>query len=356
MTAKRKIRVLVVDDSSFMRKAIQSMLEEDPAIEVAGLARDGAEAVEKVDSLRPDVVTMDIEMPRMNGLDALSAIMRNTPLPVLMLSSLTEDGANATFDALEIGAVDYIPKHLGELSCNIMRVKYELIAKIKAAAKIDVKNRPASRKASYKLHPPVVPQGIEKKFVSQKIAIVAIGASTGGPNALQHLLSMLPHNFTTGILIVLHMPKNFTGPYAERLNGICELEVKEAACGDVMGPGGVFIAPGGRQTRLKRRGAIDVYLSVDDDPPDVIYKPSVDVSFVSVAACFPGRALGVIMTGMGQDGVEGIRAIKKTGGKVVAQDEASCVVYGMPKAVVAEGLADKVTPLDSMAGEIVNMV
>ncbi|MBI5328530.1 MAG: chemotaxis response regulator protein-glutamate methylesterase [Deltaproteobacteria bacterium] len=352
----KKIRVLIVDDSAFMRKAIKGLLESEPEIEVVGAARDGMEGVEQVMALSPDVVTLDIEMPRMNGLEALKVIMEKKPTPVLMLSSLTAEGAQATFDALEFGALDYIPKNLGELSVNIVKIKDELISKIKTVSrkKLAVSGRAGcARHLSVGIARPVY---LKDRFVSQKIAVVAIGASTGGPMAVQDVLTMLPHDFPAGILIVQHMPVNFTGPYAERLNSICNIEVKEASNGDTIKAGRAIVAPGGVQTRLKRKNAIEVVLSMDNNSGDSIYKPSVDISFLSVAECFPGRALGVIMTGMGSDGREGIRAIKKTGGKSIAQDEASCVVYGMPKAVVDEGLADKVVALDEMAGAIVNMV
>ena len=354
---KKPINVLVVDDSSFMRKAIKTLIEEDDELKVVDVARDGREAVEKVEKVNPDVVTMDVEMPRMNGLEALRVIMKRHPVPVLMVSSLTEAGAKATFEALDMGAVDFVPKHLDDLSVNIVKIKSDLIEKIKAVAGKSV-SVPCTRKVS--VEPMPVKDWAElpskDRFVSQRVAIVAIGASTGGPRAVQDILKAIPGNFPSAILVVQHMPRGFTSSYAEKLNRLCNIKVKEAADGDIIRAGEAFIAPGGMQTTLKKKGALEVEISVETGPADAIYKPCVDISLLSVSECFPGRALGVIMTGMGADGREGIRKIKAEGGKTIAQDESSCVVYGMPKAVVDEGLADKVVPLEKMSGEIVNMV
>lgn len=354
--AAQKIKVLIVDDSSFIRRALKRMLEEDPDITVVGLARDGVEAISKVQELNPDVVTLDVEMPIMNGIAALEVIMEKCPVPVIMVSSLTAQGAQETFDALELGALDYIPKNLEALSVNIVRLKTELIAKVRAVAKKKqtlskyIKQRSVIREAK----PPV--SFSSKGIKSQRTAIVVIGASTGGPKAIQDVLKELPGDFPAGILVVQHMPKNFTGPYAERLNNICDIEVREASQNDIIKPGEALIAPGGIQTRLRRKGAIEVELIMEDTPFDAIYKPSVNITFLSVADCFPGRALGVILTGMGNDGMEGAKAIKGTGCRIVAQNEETCVVYGMPKAVIDQGIADKILPLEAVPGEILNMV
>ncbi len=342
------IRVLVVDDSSFMRKALKAMLEEDPQIEVVGTARDGLEAVEKVEELRPDVVTLDIEMPRMNGLEALRVIMARRPVPVIVVSSLTEEGAEVTFQALDMGAVDYIPKQLGNLAVNIVRIKGELIEKVKAVA--------GRRMGRALFRPPEVRVERVEGFVAQRTGIVAVGASTGGPKAVETLLRALPGDFPAGIVVVQHMPREFTGPYAERLNGLCAMEVKEADGGDPVREGKVYIAPGGRQMRLKRRGALEVILSISDDPPEALYKPSVDITFLTVAECYPGRSIAIVLTGMGHDGLIGAREIKNKGGRVIAQDESTSIVYGMPKAVVDEGVADMVLPLDRIPGELLNLV
>ncbi|MBI5233624.1 MAG: chemotaxis response regulator protein-glutamate methylesterase [Deltaproteobacteria bacterium] len=354
MSITGKIRVLIVDDSSFMRKAISGMLREDPVIEVCGEARDGLEAIEKVASLRPDVVTMDIEMPRMDGIEALRNIMERTPVPVIMISSLSEEGAKATFEALDAGALDFIPKHLEAFSFNIFKLKSTVIEKIKTLAGSAVKKRAPS--ADVSATDRRLTTQLRSVFSARKVALVAIGASTGGPKAVEDILKIMPADFPVGVLVIQHMPASFTGAYAERLNSLCGMEVKEAKNGDQPGPGLVLVAPGGHQMRVRKIGAIETRIQIDDTPSDALYKPCVDVSFLSVAECYPARALGVILTGMGKDGFEGTKAIKQSGGPILVQDESSCVVYGMPKAVVDGGLYDKVVSLSSMAGEIMNLV
>ncbi len=334
-----------------MRKIIKQMAESDPDIEVVGAARDGLEGTEMAAALTPDVITMDVEMPRMTGLEALSIIMHKTPTPVIMLSSLTAEGAKSTFDALEAGAVDYIAKNLATSSFDLMKVQHELVAKIKAVARRRVR---AIDPGVLKRPEPIV--AVRKSFATQKIAFVAIGASTGGPRAVQEVISKLPGDMTTGLLIAIHMPKAFTGAFAERLNELSALTVKEAATGDKVLPGHVLLTPGGRQTRIRKRGLMDFCVDVSDEPKDSLYKPCVDIAMKSVAECYPGRSLGVILTGMGHDGLEGMRLIKEKGGKTLAQNEQTCTVYGMPKAVVDAGIADKTAPLDMIAAEILNMI
>lgn len=346
-----KIRLLIVDDSALMRKIIKQMAESDPDIEVVGTARDGLEGTEMAAALTPDVITMDVEMPRMTGLEALSIIMHKTPTPVIMLSSLTAEGAKSTFDALEGGAVDYIAKNLATSSFDLMKVQVELVSKIKAVGRRRVR---AITPGVLKRPEPIV--SVRKSFATQKIAFVAIGASTGGPRAVQEVISKLPGDMTTGLLIAIHMPKAFTGAFAERLNELSALSVKEAATGDKVLPGHVLLTPGGRQTRIRKRGLMDFCVEVSDEPKDSLYKPCVDIAMKSVAECYPGRSLGVILTGMGHDGLEGMRMIKEKGGKTLAQNEQTCTVYGMPKAVVDAGIADKTAPLDMIAAEILNMI
>lgn len=352
------IKVLVVDDSAFMRKAISSMLQEDPEIKVIATAKDGLEAVQMVQELKPDIVTLDVEMPRMDGITALKEIMQKYPVPVIMVSSLTTEGAKVTLEALELGAVDFIPKNLAELSVNIVKIKPVLIEKIKTIAKRGIiKRKPV-------LKPTETPKQLETpkiepsrgRFTSErKIGIVSIGTSTGGPKALQEIIPKLPKDFPVPIVIAQHMPPNFTKPFAERLNQLSQLQVKEAEEGEAIKPGVVYIAPGRGHMRLKRRG-IEAIVTISEDKEEFIYRPSVDALMLSVAETFPGRSLGVILTGMGNDGAKGCKKIKETGGRVFAQDEESCVVYGMPKAVVEAGIADKVIPLEEMAGEIINAV
>jgi two-component system, chemotaxis family, protein-glutamate methylesterase/glutaminase len=347
------IKVLVVDDSAFMRKAITNMLQSDPGIQVIWAAKDGAESVKKVMELSPDVVTMDIEMPVMDGIEALRQIMEKKPTPVLMVSSLTTDGAKATLDCLDKGAVDFISKNMSDLSVNIVNIRNDLIAKVKAVAGKKVR-RPAAVSA------PKAPAASAPAYNARKVhgntAILAIGTSTGGPKALQDIMPLFPANFSVPILIVQHMPQYFTKSFAERLNESCKLEVVEARDGEPLKPGKVFLAPGGQHLKVKRLGALDFGIKLDSEPASYIHRPSVDVMMNSVAEFFPGRALGVILTGMGSDGKEGMTRIKATGGKTIAQDEKSCVVYGMPKAVIDAGMADKVVPLDDIVGEIFNLV
>jgi two-component system chemotaxis response regulator CheB len=357
-----KIRVLIVDDSAFMRRVIRQMLEDGGDVEVLGAARDGAEGVEMAFQLKPDVITMDIEMPRMNGLEATERIMEQMPTPIIMVSSLTVEGAKATFDALDKGAADYISKNLTTSALDLMKIQEEFLGKIRAVARrkhyftsLRAAKKPVPAPAA---HSPSVPYPApaKKSFATQKIALVSIGAPTGGPRALQEVLSNLPEGLSTPFLVAVHMPKAFTGAFAERLNEICRLPVKEAENGEKVRPGQVFLSPGGSQTKIKRRGLTDFYIQIDDEPRGALYKPCVDVCMSSVAECYPGRSMGVILTGMGHDGREGMRHIKEKGGKTLAQNEETCTVYGMPKAVIDAGLADKVVPLDKIAAEIVNMI
>lgn len=345
--------MLVVDDSAFMRKAISNMLSSDPEIKVIGTARDGEEALDLVPRLQPDVVTLDVEMPRMGGLATLKALMERNPVPVLMLSSLTTEGAQETMKALELGALDFIPKNLDDLSLNIVKIQDDLVAKVKAISKKKVKARTVSGATRFSPEP-VIPSG--PRLYSGRVAMVAIGVSTGGPKALQDVLPLFPADFPVPILVVQHMPKGFTGPFAERLNQLSKMKVKEAENGEPIKSGVAYIAPGGLHMRAMKKKVTEMAIDLSEQPTDLLHRPSVDVMMLSVAENYAGRCVGVIMTGMGADGLEGMKAIKKTGGKTVAQDEESCVVYGMPKAVVDAGVADKVVPLSRMTGEIINMV
>jgi two-component system chemotaxis response regulator CheB len=349
------VKVLIVDDSAFMRNALSNMLSSDPEIKIVGTARDGLEALEKVASLNPDIVTMDVEMPRMDGITALKHIMEKNPVPVIMVSSLTVEGAKVTLDALDLGAVDFIPKNLSDLSINIVKIKEILIDKIKQIArKGTVKKR---------ISPLALPKAIEipksmpvRTTGERRVNLVAIGTSTGGPKALQEIIPKLPKDFPTPIVIAQHMPPNFTGPFAERLNQLSQITVKEAEEGETLKNGVAYIAPGRGHMRMKRPRGIETVITISENKEEFIYRPSVDALMFSVAELFPGRALGVILTGMGNDGVKGLTALKKTGGRIFAQNEETCVVYGMPKAVVDAGIADKVLSIDEMAGEIINAV
>ena len=347
------IRVVVVDDSAFMRKAISTMLKNDPQIEVVAVARDGEEGLEMVRKYDPDVVTMDIEMPKMDGLTALKHIMMEMPRPVIMVSSLTTEGAEATLKAMEYGAVDFIPKQFSMVSLEIVKIEEELRSKVKSVAR-KKDNLRVFRRIKKKA-PVTTIKGFDKKKSILVRDIVAVGVSTGGPPVVQKILSELPRDFPACILIAQHMPGSFTGPFARRLNEASQLTVKEAESGDVIKPGHVFVAPGGQHLKIDQKvSRIDVV--VTHEPRDALYKPSADVLISSVAKGVGKRGLGVILTGMGHDGLLGIRELKQRGGKAIAQNEESCVVYGMPKAIVDEHLADVVTDVDHMAETIVFML
>ena len=340
-----------------MRKAISAMLGKDPEIEVVATGRDGAEGLDLIRRHDPDVVTLDIEMPRMDGLTALRHIMMEMPRPVLMVSSLTVEGAEATLKAMELGAVDFIPKQLSKVSLEIVKIEQDLRSKVKLLAKRKrafLRGRPVAGRRPGKAAPvaasaarrPARPSGPVKRD------LVAIGVSTGGPPAVQKVLTALPANFPASIIIAQHMPAAFTGPFAKRLDSLCSISVKEAEDGDALKPGAAFVAPGGRHLVLKKRAA-GFALSVTDEPKEALYKPSANVMIRS-AADGPGRrTLGVIMTGMGNDGMEGVRALKSRGGRALAQSDSTCVVYGMPKAIVDAKLADDIVDIDDMGDAIV---
>ncbi len=349
------VRVLIIDDSAFMRNALSSMLSSDPEIQVVGLGRDGQEGVDKVLQLKPDIVTMDVEMPRLDGIAALKQVMERYPVPVIMVSSLTTEDAKVTLDALDHGAVDFIPKNLSNLSIDIVKIKEILISKVKEIARKGRPRRfrrpiaePASAGKS-----PVVPA---RTTGERRVSVVAIGSSTGGPKALQEIIPRLPKDFPVPVIIAQHMPPTFTGAFAQRLNGLSEVTVKEATEGEPLKAGVVLIAPGGGHMRVQRKRSLETVVSLSDTTEDFIYRPSVDALMQSVSECFPGRALGIMLTGMGHDGVDGMKAMKQSGARIFAQSEETCVVYGMPKAVVDAGIADKILAVEDMAGEIVNAV
>jgi two-component system chemotaxis response regulator CheB len=348
----RTINAVVVDDSAFMRKSISMMLESDPGIKVVATARDGKEGIQKIKEFRPDIVTMDIEMPVMDGLTALGIIMKEIPLPVLMISSLTSEGAKATVDALSLGAVDFIPKELSYVSLDIAKIRDELVSKVKQIVQsrsLMFRLQRIKSASSQILNPgaPPAPRLPNTKFPEKDLKAVVIGISTGGPFALLQTIPKLPEKFPVGIAIVQHMPPRFTKSMAERLNSLSRIEVKEAEEGDIMEPGVALVAPGGmHMTFSKSLGMIRVRIS--EEPRGTLYHPSADVMMKSAVEAYNAPLLGLIMTGMGKDGLEGLKDIKKKGGFVVAQDEASCVVYGMPKAAVDEGVADVVHPLEDI--------
>jgi two-component system chemotaxis response regulator CheB len=339
-----RVRVLVVDDSALMRKLIPQILERDNSIEVVGTAMDGSFGLKKIEDLKPQVVTLDLEMPGMNGIDMLKQIMRNLfTVPVIVVSSHSTEGASITLKALGLGAFDFVAKPK-DVSTRMPEIAAELIAKIKAASQSKiVPVKPLSSG----------PQSGKAPLATAKAPsrVVAIGVSTGGPNALQYVFSQLPADFPGTILVVQHMPENFTEMFARRLDECCALRVKEAQSGDLLLPGRVLICPGSRHLKAKRLPLGNVAL-LSDEPRIRGHRPSADVLFRSVAEEFGPQALAVIMTGMGDDGAEGLGAVRAAGGMTIAQSEESCVVFGMPKAAIDRGYAVRVVDLDAMASTL----
>lgn len=345
----RKIRVMVVDDSAVMRKMIPKLLARDDEIEVVATALDGDFAIMKIEQVKPDVVTLDVDMPRMDGITALRHIAERYSIPVLMLSSFTTEGAALTLKALELGAVDFICKPAS--ADRIGEMASELIAKIKAAA------RSKFVELSYAQWPRPIekPNGSwpARRYAAKRL--VAIGSSSGGPNALRFMLPKIPGDFAAGIVIVQHMPEKFTEMLARWLDDICEIEVKEARDGDMIVPGCALMAPGSAHIRVKRT-AFGAVVELDKQKPVNGHMPSVDVLFRSVAAEYGSSAVALIMTGMGCDGAAGIDEVKRAGGLTVAQDKNSCTIFGMPRAAIDRGCIDKVVSLDDMASYLVSAV
>lgn len=339
----KKIGVLVVDDSALMRKLIPQILESEPEIEVVGTAMDGVFALKKIKELAPDVITLDINMPRMDGIETLRHIVDNFGIPTIIVSSLAQRDAELTFKALEIGAFDFVTKPRDAISVHINEIDGELIEKVKGAYR-----NPIARLKIRSVRPSPV-QAVEKQFPATKTPdrVLAIGISTGGPNALSDLLPRIPGDFPAAILVVQHMPAGFTEMFAARLNASCALEVKEARDGDLVLPGRVLVAPGDRHLKIKRQplGTIAV---ISNAAPINGHRPSADVLFHSVALEYGSAATGLIMTGMGSDGAEGMGEIMARGGLTVAQDEGSCVVFGMPKAAIDKKYIKHVVSLEDM--------
>lgn len=337
-----KVRVLIVDDSAFFRRRIAEILKRDPIIEVVGFAGDGLNAVKEVHRLKPDVITMDVEMPVMDGISAVKQIMKERPTPIMMFSSLTHEGARATLDALEAGAVDFMPKQFESVSAGRDAASEAFVRKVHA-----IGVRGTNRRLGTTIKPvertPVVRRMVEP-VRRGNYKLVAIGASTGGPVAIQNLLTALPGYFPLPILLVVHMPATFTPAYAERLNSQCQIGVKEAVDGDVLRPSQAYLAPGGKQMLLEKRGA-ETVIRIKESTSGQTYRPSVDVTLGSAARILPDGVLAIVLTGMGADGKQGARALKQGGSTVWSQDEESCVVYGMPQAVEKAGLSDRVLPL-----------
>ncbi|KAB2522312.1 chemotaxis response regulator protein-glutamate methylesterase [Pseudomonas sp. GXM4] len=377
------VKVLVVDDSGFFRRRVSEILSADPSIQVVGTATNGKEAIDQAMALKPDVITMDYEMPMMDGITAVRHIMQRCPTPVLMFSSLTHEGARVTLDALDAGAVDFLPKNFEDISRNPEKVKQLLCEKVHsisrsnrrfsaysapapAAAPAPTPAPAASNYGSHTSHsspvparpaPAPAPAPARASAASasspapkrKAYKLVAIGTSTGGPVALQRVLTQLPANFPAPIVLIQHMPAAFTKAFAERLDKLCRISVKEAEDGDILRPGLALLAPGGKQMMIDGRGAVKI-LPGDER---LNYKPCVDITFGSAAKSYGDKVLAVVLTGMGADGREGARLLKQGGSSVWAQDEASCVIYGMPMAIVKADLADAVYGLDDIGKHIV---
>jgi two-component system chemotaxis response regulator CheB len=345
-TKARKIRVLIVDDSRFVRQAVARMLNAAPDIEVVGQAADGRQGIARARELRPDVVTLDVQMPNMGGLETLERLMAESPVPVLLLSSLTSEGADVTLRGLELGALDFVDKSTAQGQMNLLSLAEELRTKVRALA--GSPRRPRTAGAPAEARPAVASP-------SPKALAVAIGASTGGPTALQAIIPRLPRDLGAAVLVVQHIPLGFTRYLAERLAIRSALPVEEAADGDAVVPGRVLIAPAGRHMKLTHRGeAVEVRL--DDEPSSSLHRPSADVLMASVAEVFGRRSMGVVLTGMGSDGAEGLGAIRKVGGQTLAESEETCVIYGMPKAAIEAGVVDRAVPLPGIADAILAAV
>ena len=341
----QKIKVLVVDDSALIRKLLSELLAEDPEIEVVGAAADPYVAREKIKALNPDVLTLDIEMPRMDGLTFLRNLMRLRPMPVVMVSSLADQGAEVTLDALAIGAVDYVTKPKLDVAHTLTDFSQEIIAKVKMAAAARIQPCAEPHLASMKLNADaILPVGAAPKFFKTTDNLIAIGASTGGTEAIRIVLEMLPPD-APGVVITQHIPEAFSRPFAERMNRCSALQVKQAEDGDLIMPGHAFIAPGDRHLLVVRDGA-RYRCRLNDGLPVNRHRPSVDVLFRSVAQCVGLNALGVLLTGMGEDGAAGLAEMHAAGAMTIAQDEKTSVVWGMPGAAVRLGAADRVLPLN----------
>lgn len=362
MALPMKIKVLVVDDSGFFQRRVSEIINADPRLEVIATAINGQEGVEKALSLKPDVITMDYEMPVMDGVTAVRKIMEQCPIPILMFSSLTYEGARITLDALEAGAVDFLSKQFDAIAASEAELHKTLTDRIFDVAETGKKLKTVSAVSAPTVSPqtrktPSIPREEKAARSSSStskslshVDVVVIGTSTGGPAALQTIFKQIPSSFTKPIVIVQHMPGSFTKAFAERLNKLSPLTVSEAKQGDQLKSGHVYVAPGGMQLMLDKRHGGSIHIHESDDR--VSYRPSVDIALASAAKHFGRKALAVILTGMGSDGKQGAQLLQRAGGTVWAQDEASCVIYGMPMAVVKAGLVEKILSLDEIGLKI----
>lgn len=365
------VTVLIVDDSSFFRRRLTEMIDQCPGLRVVGTASNGREGVAKALELKPDVITMDYEMPVMDGISAVREIMAKQPTPILMFSSLTYEGARVTLDSLEAGAVDFLPKNFDEISRNAVDLKKKLAERINMVAK--ARRRPVATAAPVRAPTPAPAPPIKSvrevapavKSVAVKevetprpvararkhYGLIAIGTSTGGPVALQQVLTQLPANFPSPIVLIQHMPATFTAAFSERLNNLCKIDVKEAVDGDSLRAGLALLAPGGKQMMITKGGKVKI-LPGDER---VNYKPCVDITFASAANVYRDQVLAIVLTGMGSDGCEGARVLKQSGSTIWAQDEVSSVIYGMPMAVAKANLTDEILALNSIGPRLAEL-
>lgn len=361
------IKVLVVDDSAFMRKVLSDMLNSDPALQVVGTARNGLDALEKIAQLKPDVVTLDIEMPVLDGIRTLEEIIKRYSLPVVMISSATQAGAEATLNALQKGAVDFVAKPSGSISLDISKMQAEIIAKVKAAATVKVSSfaLPAAPLPAVRVVEEIEKEKKESRkepfafLAARPECVVVIGTSTGGPKALYEIIPSLPPAFPAAVLVVQHMPPGFTRSLAERLDSVSALKVKEAEEGEDVLPAHVYIAPGDFHLMVKaveRKEERKLVVSLSKENHISGHRPSIDVLFSSVASNFWGRMIGVLLTGMGHDGTEGAKKLKEKGARIIAEDASTCVVFGIPRSAIEAKVADYVLPLGKIAQELIRLV
>ncbi|WP_243296416.1 protein-glutamate methylesterase/protein-glutamine glutaminase [Bacillus litorisediminis] len=356
----KKVRVLIVDDSAFMRKLITDFLSNHPQIEVVGTARNGEDAIKKIQEVMPDCLTLDIEMPVLNGLDALQMIMEQHPIPVVMLSSSTKTGASSTLQALQLGAVDFVAKPSGPISLDLHKIKDELVEKVLHASTVNIRRFIGSKKTSSKNTKKASTKIHSLKTANQSLngtpKLVLIGTSTGGPKALQTVLTQLPDTIDAPIVVVQHMPPKFTESLSLRLDALCSLRVKEAECFEVLENGVVYIAPGGVHLEIKKSGSTLIFEMNDKDPVHGV-RPSVDLLFESAAELTEYEKIAVIMTGMGSDGTKGLERLKQNGQTIaIAESEQTCMVYGMPKSAVTAGVVDIIANVEDIPGTILSLL
>jgi two-component system chemotaxis response regulator CheB len=356
MTPGGKIRVLVVDDSAFMRKVLNGIISSDPQLDVCGEAKDGREAVEQAEALKPDVISMDINMPRMDGLEATEIVMSKNPRPILIVSSESRDGAEVTLKALQLGAIDFVAKPSGGIDLDMSSVSEEICRKLKMASKVRVvrtatrvktqeSGDPAAR-AERAPAPPLSQRGLGK------VPIVVVACSTGGPATLMKMVPELPQDFPAAVLLVQHMPGNYTGQFAMQLGEVAQVKVKEAEAGEIILPGQLYVCPGACHMRISTTGRI----VLEEGPRVSGYRPCADITLESAADYSGPNTVGVVLTGMGNDGAKGVQAVKAAGGHVIAQDESTAVIFGMPQESIKTGAVDEVLPLEAISAAIEKQV